>query len=523
MRNWEIGRVSGFNLKLQLAFCKQDDSSRYILNPDLSLPQRNANDYPRRLHKLVKTYCDNINSGCKKLSGIDARKYDKIRQSAELQLDEILRVLNVYHIGQPAKAFKIFSNMIDKVEKNAGGFPTLYDNPTLAETNTNLFRMRVIDDSRQYSPRELFHVPSHLRSLISSCRYSIAGYPSLYLTDSLSLAKREIDSGSHAIAARFSLVYKTDYNRILDFGIRPDDFNFSDDSEDLTKLSDDYIDKYLHWYPLIAACSFVRANSHQKKFHDEYVIPQLLMQWLREQGVPPAHSGVRSPNGPTPPPANNEQIELNDAESLHEGILKEAAGIVNSIKQFNRTNYLAYELENCLNTLHRHSNTVFSYALQLAVTHYAESMYMIPSKDKQLSISAAAIQSALFALEEFRKIISAKITERGDRRIGHMRKLLQDANKNLMWASEGGADLIGIRYFSCHDLLAATLGRNYVFPAELRTQPDGTTEEYSLYLMDRFQWTKPCYIEDYSEMQQCEKDLLSLRLLDGRKAIVTEC
>ena len=39
---------------------------------------------------------------------------------------------------------------------------------------------------------------------------------------------------------------------------------------------------YLMWYPLVAACSYIRVNKADP-FAAEYIIPQLLMQWVRDQ------------------------------------------------------------------------------------------------------------------------------------------------------------------------------------------------------------------------------------------------
>ncbi len=36
------------------------------------------------------------------------------------------------------------------------------------------------------------------------------------------------------------------------------------------------------WYPLLAACSFIRVNKNDP-FAAEYIIPQLLMQWVRTE------------------------------------------------------------------------------------------------------------------------------------------------------------------------------------------------------------------------------------------------
>lgn len=39
---------------------------------------------------------------------------------------------------------------------------------------------------------------------------------------------------------------------------------------------------YLLWFPVIAACSFIRANK-KDPFAAEYIVPQLLMQWVRSE------------------------------------------------------------------------------------------------------------------------------------------------------------------------------------------------------------------------------------------------
>ena len=96
---------------------------------------------------------------------------------------------------------------------------------------------------------------------------------------------------------------------ILDLGIRPDDFDFSGASHHC--VGERFILSYLCWYPVIAACSFVRADS--EGFHDEYVIPQLLMQWLRKIERPPHARDhklnalhPRDPSGPLYPPKSEE-------------------------------------------------------------------------------------------------------------------------------------------------------------------------------------------------------------------------
>ena len=74
--------------------------------------------------------------------------------------------------------------------------------------------------------------------------------------------------------------------QVIDLGIRPQDF--LRDLPDERNLSDmqinnaEFSKRYLYWYPLIAACSFIR-KSKSDPFSPEYIIPQLVMQWAREK------------------------------------------------------------------------------------------------------------------------------------------------------------------------------------------------------------------------------------------------
>ena len=78
-------------------------------------------------------------------------------------------------------------------------------------------------------------------------------------------------------------------------GIKPQDFFEKNEKEinvtchkrraaiDKNLLEDENVKKnYLIWYPFIAACSFIRPDKNSP-FSIEYVLPQMLMQYIREE------------------------------------------------------------------------------------------------------------------------------------------------------------------------------------------------------------------------------------------------
>ena len=166
-----------------------------------------------------------------------------------------------------------------------------------------------------YNRKDVFHTPYNLRSKVSSCRYSIAGYPGLYLATSLALCSEETKLqtlGDLTLAARFELVrdqIESGTNiQVIELAVKPQDFLVNEVAEN----KDSHIEhsssgriftevdlssakvrsSYLCWYPLIAACSYIRVNKSDP-FAAEYIIPQLLMQWIRTKFTQGELYGIR--------------------------------------------------------------------------------------------------------------------------------------------------------------------------------------------------------------------------------------
>lgn len=309
-RNWS-GKLNGSDERLRAVFCRKRHDE-YVLSDKFRLPRRDNHDYAKRLQALLEDYSKAIKVAREVLK----QDFTTVRRLVDMQSRDIPLVLEAYHAGFPSDAYLKFEETMNDLVKGlrnhlgggrAAGYLTVNQEGSPA-SERSLFRMRPISDSREYAPRDVFHAPATSRQVISSSRYSIAGYPSLYLTNSLELARHETGMPAHAIASRFHMVEKLG---VLDLGIRPDDFDFVCTSD--TRVEDAFIISYLCWYPVLAACSFVRADTEQQGYHDEYVIPQLLMQWLRKIGQPP-HSPREKLDGLSNPPTSTRKPTENDSE-----------------------------------------------------------------------------------------------------------------------------------------------------------------------------------------------------------------
>ena len=271
-----------------------------------SLPRRwSGRDYYADLNKLLKGFEEKVDSAYNE----DETFTGKLRGIKE----NVLSLVREYLHGYPAKAYSIIEELMRELETEP-----LYADPT---TLGNLYRMTEVSENVVYDRDRIFHAPYNMISKLKTYRYSIAGYPSLYLTSSLKLAESEssiFETRKPAIAARFKLRKNPSIEKIkiLEFGCRPQDLAGSEenlskreDFEEAIRAADkrqkneahkklsppdssgsshtpttNAPKRYMLWYPLIAACSYIRAN-RDDPFAQEYMVPQLVTQWLRSQNT----------------------------------------------------------------------------------------------------------------------------------------------------------------------------------------------------------------------------------------------
>ena len=156
------------------------------------------------------------------------------------------------------------------------------------------FRVRAVGyetPSIQKNANELFHIPLSKRAYSNNERFSLVGFPSLYLSTMLPLAWQEcgypqkyyyseyqykydidLDTGKRSFENELKFVMLYSPNEIANWGITVKYNDFS--------LWLEVITRYLKTYPLILACSFIN-QSGKVPYKQEYIIPQMLMQWVQ--------------------------------------------------------------------------------------------------------------------------------------------------------------------------------------------------------------------------------------------------
>ena len=152
-----------------------------------------------------------------------------------------------------------------------------------------------------FSGEELFHVPFEKRHLVSNQRYSIAGLPCLYLGSSAwvcweELGRPDLDK---VFISQFRIAKKM---KVLDFHVTPRDLcqafyqrhhilrnrssqeleTFNNFSKNFPTFDARFVESYIRLWPLIAACS-VKRSMVQGSFFPQYIVPQMLLQWIRQE------------------------------------------------------------------------------------------------------------------------------------------------------------------------------------------------------------------------------------------------
>ena len=203
---------------------------------------------------------------------------DELLPKVEYVFQSLIDILGFYDSADLASA----QNLFDKVMSSLRPYLFIQDifwpyHPT------TFYRVRVSPKEKLKEPKDLFHIPYKKRHLVSNERYSLAGHPCLYLASQLYIAWQECGYPYNYYCSEFqyqSAIDSEDDWKFITF-LSPQDFASrffvaTNHSEDIyLKLAQSYILSY----PLLFACSVVNLNGNSA-FKQEYVIPQMLTQWV---------------------------------------------------------------------------------------------------------------------------------------------------------------------------------------------------------------------------------------------------
>ncbi|QWH88394.1 hypothetical protein EXW29_09430 [Bacillus toyonensis] len=245
---------------------------------------RKKEDFEVYLQDVFNKY----NSMLEEIHRIIPSKYNLINdwtlKNARNLCDKIIHSIQEYYRGFPAKAFNELKIGLINNLSNAGHFDNIIKLPNF--TNELFYKMRE-GTNHKFSSDEMFHIPMELRGRASTNRYSIPGLPCVYLGSSPLTCWEELNKPD-LNTIQTSLFVSNSIN-YLDLSTPPVVFinnliskyhNYG--TVNMQKIYDEVISYILLW-PLMAACS-IRVKNIKDTFKPEYIIPQLLLQFIRQSG-----------------------------------------------------------------------------------------------------------------------------------------------------------------------------------------------------------------------------------------------
>jgi hypothetical protein len=234
----------------------------------LNLPLERNGDFRPFIKKLFSDFITKVDS-----LQLSTFFPDKDKDKIKILVKGIQQCIDTYLDGRPTKAYQ---RLVKSFNDSGVAIEILLKDNDLGKRS--LYRLRIQDKNGGYrlNKDELFHIPFHKRDLIKTQRFSIPGYPCLYLANSIYVAWEEMRRPE--LTKLHSVRLQTQRNiKYLDLCNTFYQKNF-----DRTNMDEPALLRHLLAWPLIAVCS-VKVPDSDAAFKPEYIIPQMVLQWVKNE------------------------------------------------------------------------------------------------------------------------------------------------------------------------------------------------------------------------------------------------
>lgn len=244
---------------------------------------------------FMKINFDYYNAHVEKLEGYVKEQVSKRQDITDALTSNLLCTMSHYLAGRVPLAYGAMRSAFDSVKDIL-----IRKSESRATRGAEFgFRARVVNRGNPplTSKADMFHIPFEKRHLVNDQRYSIRGFPSVYLGRSIYGCYLEMGSpplDSFFVSLFYFLPNKDDAPKSQ--RIRLIDLTDAESKEDiflmLSSVEKDelshvntlnrIVDNILLW-PLVMSCSVIRSYQESPHFRAEYIIPQMLYQLCSEK------------------------------------------------------------------------------------------------------------------------------------------------------------------------------------------------------------------------------------------------
>lgn len=228
----------------------------------------------------LKLFLRNVKNEKQLSRKIMINKFKQIHQ-------KLNNAIEFFYEGKPAEAYKQIKQLLanrsyirdlDETYKDYLGIMDYR-----SSENLNWYRLRELSEEERKNPKAsyLFHPPFEKRGKVGNYRFSISGFPCLYLGDTIKTCWEENNQNTDNIfACRLTLPGDQSFLRPLNITI-PKPFTEEIYVADNPLRNDAF--NFLITFPILQLCLFkVNLECIKDSFKPEYIIPQLLLQFVRD-------------------------------------------------------------------------------------------------------------------------------------------------------------------------------------------------------------------------------------------------
>ena len=208
-----------------------------------------------------------------------------IKHDIDCSISEINTAISSFYDGNMSDAIKSVLHLVEIASSRSPSYvvTTLKDfYGECGEEWDEWYRVRS-SDLFSLEKEEMSHIPFSMRAIIENQRYSISGIPCLYLGHSIYDCWEEMHRPSldSICVSKFNL--KSDIS-ILNLSVTARELLSECFINEEKYPYEDNVIAFFNTWILQSACSAI-IEVKNRTFHEEYIVPQLLMQCLKRQNL----------------------------------------------------------------------------------------------------------------------------------------------------------------------------------------------------------------------------------------------
>lgn len=216
-------------------------------------------DFQKEIDETFGHYLENIRSLDPDCFDVASLK-DVIIGEIENGINVLKQCVRFCFEGCPGKAFESFCGLFES-DTNP-----LKDSIVKIEKDQIFYRAR-LNDGSIHSIKDMFHIPNNKRGIVKTQRFSMPGYPCLYLGNTVFDCWQEMGRPS------FDDLMFSGFKTVCEFSL------FDLRIPNVSDFSKEKLAKTLKRMVFVIACQF-KVKETKAQFKPEYIIPQLLFEYV---------------------------------------------------------------------------------------------------------------------------------------------------------------------------------------------------------------------------------------------------